>query len=71
VKIAVILSPVNLPADVPFFCMRCRYRLFHINRDILVVNFGAEYPAKEIPLGMGELFVKCHSCKVDYRFYWQ
>jgi hypothetical protein len=70
-KIGILLSPVNLPQEIPFYCMRCRSMLMKQNRDILLVGFNLEYPAMEIPLGMGWTNYQCHSCKVQYNFYYQ
>lgn len=67
----VILTKQNLPQAVPYFCMRCRSRLFHVNRDILAMYVGEAYPAKEIPKGMGWIEIKCHGCEYIYNFYWQ
>lgn len=69
----IILSRDNLTEAVPYFCMRCRNRLFHINRDILVVWQGESYPEKEIPRGMGKIEIKCRgsNCGIMYNFYYQ
>jgi hypothetical protein len=68
-KSVIILTKQNLPQAIPYFCMRCRNRLFHINRDILVMYLGEPY--KEIPRGMGEIEIKCRGCEYVYTFYWQ
>lgn len=70
-KSVIILTKQNLPEAIPYFCMRCRNRLFHVNRDILVMYLGNAYPGKEIPKGMGALEFKCRGCEYVYTFYWQ
>jgi hypothetical protein len=70
-KVAVVLSHVNLPSAVPFYCMRCRSMLFMQNRDILTIHFGGQYPTNDIPKGMGWIQMRCHSCKTDWNFYYQ
>lgn len=70
-KVSIVLSQINLPQAVPFYCMRCRSTLFTINRDILMVSIGTQYPAREIPKNMGWLDHRCHSCKTNYNLYWQ
>ena len=70
-RVNFIVTQTNLPEAVPYFCMRCRSRLFHINREILVVWMGDNYPEKEIPKGMGFLEHKCKGCQMIYSMYWQ
>jgi hypothetical protein len=67
----IILTEANLPKAVPYFCMRCRNRLFHVNRDILVMYLGDGYPEKEIPKNMGMVEIKCRGCEYKYSFYFQ
>ena len=67
----IILTAANMPQMVPYFCMRCRSRIHHLNRDILVVWQGDGYPDKEIPKNMGRVQVKCHGCETIYNFYFQ
>lgn len=67
----IILTRAGLPEAVPYFCMRCRNRLFHINRDILVVWQGDGYPEREIPKNMGLVQQKCRGCETIYNFYFQ
>jgi hypothetical protein len=66
---AVILSPENLVEAEPYYCMKCRYHLFDINRGILAVSLGTMYPPLEIPRGMAWVQVKCHQCKAMWNFY--
>lgn len=67
----IILTKRNLPEAIPYFCMRCKSRLFHVNRDILVQYLGDAYPSRQIPKGMGLVEVKCHGCEYKYNFYFQ
>lgn len=75
----VILSRQNLSHSIPYFCMKCSSKLFHVNRDILVVYLGEAYPEKEIPRGMGMVQIKCRGrirgtgepCDSVYSFYYQ
>lgn len=67
----IILNKNNLPNEVPYFCMRCKSRLFHLNRDVVAIYQGEGYPEKEIPRNMGLVSIKCHGCESKYNFYYQ
>lgn len=67
----IILTKVNLPEAVPYYCMRCRHKLFHINREVMVMWQGEGYPEREIPRGMGMAEIKCSGCPSKYTFYYQ
>ena len=66
-----ILSRNTLTQAVPYFCIRCRSRLFHVNKDVMVVWQGEGYPEFEIPQNMGLVQNKCHGCETIYNFYFQ
>jgi len=68
---SIILTKNNLANAVPYFCMRCRARLFHVNRDVVAVWQGEGYPEFEIPQNMGLVQKKCHGCETVYNFYFQ
>ena len=70
-KVNFILTQYNLPEAVPYFCMRCKNRLFHINREILVLWMGTGYPEREIPKNMGFIEHKCKGCEMVYSLYFQ
>lgn len=76
----VILGQENFPSKRPCYCMGCSRVLFYINRPIMVVYIGGEYPEKEIPRGMGWVEIKCRGrigngvtvpCDMLYSFYFQ
>lgn len=69
--INIIVSRVQLVHAVPYFCMRCKTRLFDINRDIVALWQGDGYPPLEIPSGMGWVKHQCKGCKKDYNWYIQ
>lgn len=68
---SIILTEANLTQAIPYFCMRCRSRLFDINRDILALWMGENYPARQIPKDMGWLQHKCRGCQYVYNVYFQ
>jgi hypothetical protein len=70
-KAAVILSPYNVPLEIPLYCMRCTNMLFKCNREVIMIYFGLEYPSHDIPRGMGLINIRCHTCRFTWRFYWQ
>lgn len=41
------------------------------NHDVLVLWNGPNYPAREIPLGMGWVQHKCRGCQNVYNIYFQ
>lgn len=67
-NVAIILSPVNVP-KFEVFCIRCRRYVGAINRDILTIAMGVEYPDMDIPRNMGWMKNQCHACKTEYNFY--
>lgn len=67
----IILTKQNLPQAIPYYCMRCRNRMFDINRDIMALYLGPGYPAREIPRNMGMVEHKCRGCEYVYTFYFQ
>jgi len=67
----IILSKDNTPQGVPYFCMRCRSRLFHVNREAIAIFQGEGYPESDIPRNMGFVEKKCHGCETKYTFYFQ
>lgn len=67
----IILTKQNLPEGVPYYCMRCKTRMFDINRDIAVLFMGNDYPTRDIPKGMGFIKHKCRGCMHVYTFYFQ
>jgi len=66
---AVILSPVNLPEKKDLYCMGCARYLCSINREILTISMGTAYPLQEVPRNMGWIRQGCHTCKMEFNFY--
>lgn len=67
----VVLTRQTLPKLEDYRCIKDGTLLFKINRDLLSLWFGAGYPVREIPLGMGWVQHKCKNCQMMYNFYWQ
>jgi hypothetical protein len=70
-QINIILSKQIVVQAIPYYCMRCKTRLFDINHDILALWMGQGYPAHEIPNNMGWVRHQCKGCKKEYNWYFQ
>ncbi len=70
-RASVILTRANLTEAVDYRCIRCGNLMFKINRDILALWMGQEFPARLIPLGMGWIEHRCKNCRFTYSVYFQ